>query len=120
MIELSSPDELFNDPEMLAMAKGQVELPSTKSVRELREKLHRKVEAHEQLSIDELKQVNTFSRLDLIKDKMREVTEKCRDNEAIDVFDLLAMDWVYSDRAEWEGSLADIQMKKMLTEMPNV
>ena len=113
-IEMSKPEDLFHDPQMLAMAKGEVELPSTKSVRELREKLHKKVLNMDQLTPEEVEKVNTFSRLDVVKDKMREFIDKCHDQEAIDTFDLLAMDWVYSDCLEWDGSIADKYMKEKM------
>lgn len=74
--------------------------------------------------IDEkdIKLVNTFSRLDLVKQKTNEMNSKlCREADPRDPeihamcekFDYLAIDWVYSNEPAWEGSAADLQSKKI-------
>lgn len=113
MIEMSRPEDIL-PPELVAMAKGDEPLPETTSVEFMRAALKKKLH----LDPADIAKVNTFSRMDLVKDKMRELTAVCKDQEVIDVFDLLAMDWVYSDRLEWDGSMADIHMKKSFTPTP--
>ena len=77
----------------------------------------------EEIDFTELEQVNTFSRMELMKEKTRELIRHVSANakpddrsmhKAMEEFDLLAMDWVYSDRLDWEGSLPDKQAKKIM------
>jgi hypothetical protein len=78
----------------------------------------------EPIEFGEIEKVNTFSRMELMKEKTREMTgalvrgkSKPDDwtlHKLCQEYDMLALDWVYSDRLEWEGSLPDKQVKRIL------
>lgn len=106
-IEMNRPEDLFSDPEMVAIAKGA-------SVAETRKTMKDNLKHNEPIEGD-IRNVNTFSRLELMKTKTRELTAMCKDQSFLDTFDLLAMDWVYSDQLFWEGSMAEAHMKKILS-----
>jgi hypothetical protein len=114
-IEMLSPQELFKDPEMADIATG-------KSVGQARKNLHDKTKAGDPISVAEIAEVNTFSRLECMQEKTRELTGFLTGHTSteeiqkmMDTYDLLAMDWVYSDELKWDGSMADVQMKKIIS-----
>jgi hypothetical protein len=81
----------------------------------------------EEIDVEDLKQVNTFSRIELVKEKTRELTvlasafAKGPDAENLHrlfaQWDALAMDWVYSDRLEYGGSFPDAKAKEIESEI---
>ena len=93
-------------------------------VHNLREKLHTKAAAMEEIDPKEVEFVNTFSRLERVKQKMRELTARASasisDKKDFEFFhllfhswDVLAIDWIYSDVLEFEGSLPDAKGKEI-------
>ena len=117
-IEMRSPQELFKDPEMVNIATG-------KSVAQQRKILHEKVNQMEPVSPSDMEEVNTYSRLEHMKEKTRELTAAMAGHDSteeihkmMDTYDLLAMDWVYSDELKWDGSMADVQAKKIRAVQP--
>jgi hypothetical protein len=82
--------------------------------------LHESVALNEPIEIDDLKRVNTFSRMELMKEKTRELTRALINHQPSDVlyemletFNHLAVDWVYSDVLLWEDSLAAKQVQSI-------
>lgn len=119
-IEMSSPGELFkNDPEMARIAKGEL------TVEEARKILHAKVRKTEPIEPSQIAQVNTDARMEMMKTKTRELMASVAASGKIteeimllvDMFDCLALDWVYSNRLLWEGSLADGYAQKIISRL---
>jgi hypothetical protein len=82
----------------------------------------------EPIELEEIGKVNTFSRMELMKEKTREltaaITGKAKPDDwtlhkLFDEYHMLAMDWVYSDRLDWEGSLPDKQARKIVARALN-
>lgn len=97
------------------------------TVNQLRKELHTKVSELDEIEMDDLKLVNTFSRMELIKEKTREITALAsafaqqKDfkmfHTLFDAWDALAIDWVYSDVLDYSGSLADAKAKEIESEI---
>ena len=114
MIEMHSPEELFKDDEMISIAKGQTKVSDTRKI------LHEKVKNGEPLAVSDMAKVNTPSRMETMQTKTRELTGHMightmtdEIHKAMETFDYLAIDWVYSDELHWGGSMADEQAKKI-------
>jgi len=107
-IEMSSPEEILQ-PELVAIAKGA-------TTTEARRILHEKVKNSEPIAITDVEKVNTPFRRELMKRKTRELRDYISihnpnpdDNQLhlmLDMYDYLAIDWVYSNALLWNGSLA--------------
>lgn len=117
-IEMHSPEELFSDPEMIGMAKGTIPLPKVKEARAI---LKEKLKNDEPIAVADIEKVNTPFRRELMMKKTKElcsftVGADPKDEQLhmmMDMFDYLALDWVYSDVLRWEGSLADSYANKI-------
>lgn len=93
----------------------------------MRKSLHECVHAMEAIDPGEVDLVNTFSRTELMKNKTRELTallcafvprEKFNHFiELQDQYDHLAIDWVYGNELEWDGSIVDNHVKKIISEI---
>lgn len=92
-------------------------------IRELRKELHGKVRDMEQIDFEDIHKVNTRARMELMQEKTRELTKFVNANARSDdwdthkmmgEYDMLAIDWVYSDKAEWEGSFPDNKIHKII------
>lgn len=118
MIEMSRPEDVLTDPQAIAIAKGEI------TVEQARKMLHERVGRTAPISISEIAEVNTSARMEAMKQKTRELmavvsTSKNLTNDLllmIDMFDCYAMDWVYSDRLKWEGSIADSYADKIIAQ----
>lgn len=119
-IEMSRPEDTL-DPALWPLAKGEI------TVEQMRRKLKLQLRSDEPINPDNLARVNTPTRLTLMKEKTREFTDWLAqqpfkdDNikKMLDVYDFLAIDWVYSNALDWTGSMADsqiINIKKYVTE----
>lgn len=87
-------------------------------VPELRALLHEKVRNSEEVSAEAIAMVNTPERMEVMKQKTRDLVAYVAArlplgvapqavNDGMQVYDALAIDWVYGDELEWDGSLAD-------------
>lgn len=89
------------------------------SVSELRIHLKRRLHDEDHADVAEIAKVNTFERIKTMQTKTRELTDaliktgSLPDKIEMDKYDHLAIDWVYSDRVEWDGSLAYLQAEKL-------
>lgn len=116
-IEMFAPEQIFTDATLIAMAKGQTPLPKVSEVRSV---LKEKLKNDEPIAIKDIERVNTPFRKELMLKKSAELcalTVNVTPNDELllmmDMFDYLALDWVYSDELRWEGSLADSYANKI-------
>jgi len=60
--------------------------------------------------------VNIPGRKLIVKEKTMEVFSKAAhvDQKIWDAYDLLAHDWIYSDEADWKGSLPELKLRNIL------
>lgn len=118
-IEFRSPEECL-PPECVPMARGFEPLPPLK-VQEFRAILKERLQRNDCPDASEIASVNVFERMKLMQQKTRELMDSIVASKRMPIeslmqkYDFLAIDWVYSDRLEWNGSLAAEMVKKILT-----
>lgn len=70
----------------------------------------------EPIDMEKIMSVNIPSRELIVKEKTMDVFAKAAhvDHKLWDAYDLLAHDWIYSDKADWIGSLPERKLRKIL------
>jgi hypothetical protein len=92
---------------------------SNSPVAQLRRELHQLVADSEPIDVRDIERVNTFSRIERIKQEARLLTAALVDpapeiHNELDIFEHLAVDWVYSGELDWETSMAAKQAARIV------
>jgi len=89
------------------------------SVSKLRKLLHSEVKKGNEIELEDVRTVNTFDRLERMKNEMRILVTFVNSDETHELFEnigTVALDWVHGPELDWENSVA-AKMGKRLYEL---